>query len=61
LPKNLYTPIDMQMLPGWDLAYQDFISVVLVPKDKIKLFNIVPDYKNPAYLKEDYSRQIRLN
>jgi hypothetical protein len=49
------------MLPGWDLAYQDFISVVLVPKDKIKLFNIVPDYKNPAYLKEDYSRQIRLN
>jgi hypothetical protein len=60
VPKWLYQPVDLQNIPDWDLAYQDFVSVVLLPKDKIRSDFINPDYKNPAYLKENYSRQIPL-
>lgn len=60
LPKLLYQPEDLQKIPDWDVAYQDFISVVLLPKDTMGTIFIKPDYKNPIYLNENYAKRIPL-
>jgi hypothetical protein len=58
LPKQLFQPSDLQKLQGWDLAYMDFVSVVLLPKDKIRADLIKPDYTNPIYLTENFAKKI---
>jgi hypothetical protein len=56
LSKRKYAPSDLLDFTDWKPVYEDFSSVLLLPKDKIKLFYIYPDYKNPIYYKEDLSR-----
>lgn len=58
LSKKNYSPADVLIFKDWRLVYQDMSSVVLLPKDKIKPFYIYPDYENPTYAKEDYSKII---
>lgn len=60
LPKQLFQPADLQKLPGWDLAYMDFVSVVLLPKDKLRTDFIKPDYNNLIYLTENFAKKIML-
>jgi hypothetical protein len=60
LPKLLFQPADLQKLPGWDLAYMDFVSVVLLPKDKLRTDFNKPDYTNPIYLTENFAKQVQL-
>jgi hypothetical protein len=59
--KRKYTPSDISTLTDWKLVYQDMSSVVLLPKDKFKLVYIYPDYKNPIYWTEDFSKKVDLN
>jgi len=61
LSKYNYMPADVFMLTDWKIVYQDIASVVLLPKDKIKPFYIYPDYKNPIYSKEDFSKSTYLS
>jgi hypothetical protein len=61
LPKKTYSSSDMLTLTDWKLVYQDASSVVLLPKNRINPFYIYPDYKSPVYLKEDFSRNIKLD
>jgi hypothetical protein len=61
LPKNAYTQTDLALLPDWKPVYQDFVSVVLLPRDRPTGTFAYPDYRNPAYSKEDVSRHIELN
>jgi hypothetical protein len=46
------------MIPGWKVAYQDFVSVVLLPAYITKQYTAFPNYKDPVYLKEDFSKKI---
>jgi hypothetical protein len=61
LPKQRYTPSDISIFTGWKPVYEDMVSVLFLPKDKIKSFYIYPDYKNPLYWKEDLSKNIPLD
>ncbi|MCX5848572.1 MAG: hypothetical protein NTW65_03895 [Deltaproteobacteria bacterium] len=61
LSKRYYSPSDVLNLKDWKLVYQDISSVVLLPNNKIKSFYIYPDYKNPIYSKEDFSKIIIWN
>ncbi|PKN53238.1 MAG: hypothetical protein CVU55_03240 [Deltaproteobacteria bacterium HGW-Deltaproteobacteria-13] len=61
LSKRSYSPADVSNLTDWKLVYQDMSSVVLLPKDKIKSLYIYPDYKNPTYFKEDFSKKVKLD
>lgn len=58
IPKSIYSPDDIETLKDWGIAYQDRISVLLLPKDKLNPFFILPDYRNPMYSKEDFSKKI---
>ena len=58
LPKTFYTQADLSRLPGWKPVYQDFVSVVLLPRDKVASSYVRPDYKAPAYSRENLSRTI---
>jgi hypothetical protein len=60
LPKNAYTQTDLSLLPDWKPVYQDFVSVVLLPRDKPAGSFAYPDYRNPAYSNEDLSKHIEL-
>jgi len=60
LSKATYSPSDVEGLKDWKLVYQDAVSAVVLPKDKVKSFYIYPDYTNPIYTKEDFSRNILL-
>jgi hypothetical protein len=61
LPKSTYTLSDILRLTKWKAVYDDMVSVVLLPKDKIKDIYVYPNYNNPIYYKEDISRKINLN
>jgi hypothetical protein len=58
LPKNNYSRKDISNLTDWKSVYQDRTSVVLLPKNNVKLFYFYPDYRNPIYAREDLSRKI---
>jgi hypothetical protein len=60
LPKREYSPADISNLTDWKLVYKDRTSVVLLPKDSIKLFYFYPDYNNPIYSREDFSKKINM-
>jgi hypothetical protein len=58
LPKHDYTLADLSLLSGWKPVYQDFVSVVLLPTDRIAGPYVRPDYKSRAYSSEDLSKPI---
>lgn len=58
LSKANYAPADLVSFKDWEPVYEDAVSVVLLPKGKIKSFYIYPDYTNPVYFKEDFSKKI---
>ena len=60
LPKTYYTQADLSLLPSWKPVYQDFVSVVLLPRDRSTGSFARPDYKDPAYSREDLSKTIAL-
>lgn len=60
LPKAYYTLADLSLLPGWKPVFQDFVSVVLLPRDRDAGSFARPDYKDPAYAREDLSKTIAL-
>lgn len=60
LSKQKYTISDISIFAGWKPVYEDMVSVLFLPKDKIKSAYIYPNYRNPLYWKEDLSRKIPL-
>jgi hypothetical protein len=60
-PKLKYTPQDIHSLENWKIVYEDQISVVLLPKDKIKDYYVYPSFKNKIYWREDLSKHVDLN
>jgi hypothetical protein len=58
LPKQGYSLADLSSLRGWKPVYQDHVSVVLLPVDKIQGPYLRPDYKSSAYAVEDLSKPI---
>lgn len=60
LPKSLYTQADLALLPDWKPVYQDFVSVVLLPKASHIERVARPNYKDPAYGREDLAKPVDL-
>ncbi len=60
LPKRKYSRTDISTLKDWTPVYQDRISVVLLPKDRINYFYLYPDYRNPIFSSEDFSKKINI-
>jgi hypothetical protein len=58
LPKSSYSQGDLSLLPDWKPAYQDFVSVVLLPRDRPTQSFLRPDFKDPAYSREDLAKPI---
>jgi hypothetical protein len=58
LPKQGYSLADLASLPGWKPVYQDHVSLVLLPAEKIQGPYVRPDYKSSAYASEDLSKAI---
>jgi hypothetical protein len=58
LPKVVYRIADLSLLPDWKPAYEDFVSVVLLPRDRRPMSFKRPDYEDRAYGREDWSKQI---
>jgi hypothetical protein len=60
LPKFFYSRMDLAHLPGWRPVYEDFVSVVLLPRDKLAASYLRPDFTDPAYAKEDMAKPVVL-
>jgi hypothetical protein len=60
LPKLVYTREDLSHLPDWKPVYQDFVSVVLVPRDNVPRSYLRPDYQGPAYSIDNLAKPISL-
>ena len=58
LPKSAYTQADLSLLPSWKPVYQDFVSVVLLPRERSSGPYTRPDYQDPAYAREDLAKTI---
>jgi hypothetical protein len=58
LPKSSYSQADLSLLAEWRPVYQDFVSVVLLPRDRPLASYVRPDFKNSAYSREDLSKPI---
>jgi hypothetical protein len=58
LSKTAYTQEDLALFRGWKPVYQDFVSVVLVPSDGSTKTLQYPDFRKPAYSREDLSKRI---
>ena len=60
LPKAVYKPTDLALLPDWKPVYEDFVSLVLLPRDKVAGFYVRPDFRNAAYSTEDLAKPVDL-
>lgn len=58
LPKSEYRPSDLALLPDWRPVYEDFLSIVLVPKSMVRRAYTRPDFKSPAYSRADLAKPI---
>jgi hypothetical protein len=58
LPKANYRLQDLSLLPDWRPVYQDFVSVVLLPRDGHAGPFTSPDYTDGVYGRENLSKQI---
>ena len=61
LSNDYYSPSDFSYLTNWQPVYHDYVSYVLLPKERIKTLYIHPDYQNPKYFKEDFAKHIKIN
>ncbi len=61
LSNDYYSPSDFSYLKNWQPVYHDYVSYVLLPKERIKKLYIHPDYQNPKYFKEDFAKHIKIN
>jgi len=60
LPKFYYTRADLEQLPDWQPVYDDFVSVVLLPRDKVAGSYVRPKFRNPDYSREDLAKPVDL-
>jgi hypothetical protein len=60
LPKAFYSRMDLRQLPDWRPVYEDFVSVVLLPRDKLAESYVRPDFRDAAYSREDLAKAIVL-
>jgi hypothetical protein len=58
LPKSSYTQADLALLPEWKLVYEDFVSVVLLPRSRPRESYVRPNFKDRSYSREDLSKPI---
>ena len=58
LPKYFYSRMDLAQLPDWRPVYEDFVSVVLLPRDKLAGAYLRPDFRDPAYSREDLAKPV---
>lgn len=61
LPKRIYSRSDVLSLTDWKFVYMDEVSILLLPKNKLKPAYVHPNYNNPLYWKEDLSKEVPLN
>ncbi len=59
-PKSAYKPQDLQSLTNWKPVYEDMVSVVLLPRNKVRDFEFYPNYSNTIYWQEDFSKPVDL-
>lgn len=60
LPKSYYNPRDLARLQDWRPVYEDDVSVVLLPRDKLAPPYVRPKFRDPEYSKEDLSKPVDL-
>lgn len=58
LPKNVYTIKDIHSLTNWSIVYEDLLSVVLLPNNKVKKSFIIPNFNNKIYWHQDLSKPV---
>ncbi|OGI22561.1 MAG: hypothetical protein A2287_07370 [Candidatus Melainabacteria bacterium RIFOXYA12_FULL_32_12] len=59
--KLKYLSDDLEILGGWKVVYEDAVSVVFLPLDKIKDSYIYPNFRSRIYWQEDLSKPVNLN
>jgi len=60
IPKIAYTMEDIRSIKGWQIVYEDTLSMVLLPASKAKNTYVLPGFDNPLYWHEDLSKHIKL-
>lgn len=60
-PKKAYLRSDLDNLANWQIVYEDGVSYLLLPKNKVKKSYIYPNAFNTVYWKEDFKKQVDLN
>jgi hypothetical protein len=60
LPKAFYSRSDLLLLPDWKPVYEDFVSVVLLPRGRIAGSYVRPDFRNAGYSTENLSKPVDL-
>jgi hypothetical protein len=60
LPKAFYSRKDLAKIPDWRPVYEDFVSVVLLPRDRLAESYVRPDFRDTAYSREDLSKPVDL-
>jgi len=60
LPKFYYNRWDLAQLPDWQPVYDDFVSVVLLPRDKLAESYVRPKFRNPEYSRENLAKPVDL-
>jgi hypothetical protein len=60
LPKQIYRQADLAFLPEWKFVYQDEVSVVLLPRNRLAGPFVSPDFKDAAYAREDWTKPVAL-
>jgi hypothetical protein len=58
LPKTFYTQADLSQFTAWKPVYQDYVSVVLLPRASAPRTYTRPDFRDRAYGREDLGKTI---
>jgi hypothetical protein len=58
LPKAEYQPTDLALLPDWRPAYEDFVSLVLLPANSVPRRYVRPRFRDAAYSRENLAKPI---
>jgi hypothetical protein len=60
-PKSAYDRNTLtNELPSWQIVYEDAVSFLLLPKNKLKSSYTYPNFNNSIYWHEDFGKSIRL-
>lgn len=60
-PKVVYTKADLIKLKNWNVIYEDAVSYLLLPSDKIRKIYIIPNFMDTLYWHENLSKKVDLN